>query len=1278
MTHTLPGDFAQPVLSSGTRIGESYVVVRLLGEGGSGQVYLCRDEWLDRHVAIKLFHRESELSAFETELDALVTLNHPTVVSVLDRGLHRDSRNYIVTAFIAGPSLRDLLDSDGAFGFAETYRLLVDMASGLEALHQRGIVHGDLKPENVLLRPLHDARYAPVIIDLGFSGQRDSRPQRVAGSPAYVAPERLVGGAMGPAVDVYALALIAFEMVTGNAPMVRNDLAATVHAHLSAQRPSLPSRSAASPWPDGLDAALQAGMALDPKQRPRSPTSLVQAIHRALEPHLVEVVSARCPSCDRANIAAGDYCSDCGVQALPTRCPGCGGATEPRSSTRCLTCDRSLFVQRTPRRVTKTQRVARLGTRAVLVALGEAFERVEARFALESEVRRAGGQLLGQIGTQFVAAFERTRGVPTAAQRAMRVATQVSERSLLALELPASAMTIAIECGSEEVGGINIAHGRLQLDHPAARAAVQLAWSAHLRGEGGVWLGKRATRLMPPGSRTERVAGESRLLHLGTAVLRIPLHTADHVERVSRETGSDRAAAVVLTAGNTEARRLAVNEFARQWSERSDVAHLLVPGRGHQFRPLGLVKSLLRNALVDLPDATSRSRRLIDVLVESGETRDRARSDAQLILRSLAESTADIELGLIQGGLSAILWRALDGLLPAKVVLAVEEASSLSGHEAAQLLAVIERRGVGSCLVLGCNAQPDEQAIPKRFIVINGEVPLEDGGFGVLTAALPSLGAVPGLADALPRLTGGRPAAVRELFTLATHLVTQATDPERLAEILNELAASPDTLRAAHLALLNADEARCLRAIAAIGADAMYSVLAAMLTGMDVAGSLEVLSGLGFVEVDYSRYDGDEIAVSLRDAGLEAWIRTENPQESVQTRTAVRDICQSSHANFSIDLTCRYATLVAEDGDDLEAVRLLHDAAKLAAHDDPWLALKIFRQAAEWLASSSNRDSLLGRSLMLEVAFAEVRLAAEFADPEPVLARCEELLRQSLDAVEEALIDRARALALRRLGWSFEAIPVLERAIRVLVRHEHEESVFADISETLADLHFDNGSFDDVRRTVRLYFSATGAGPFVAGPGSHVEGLGGPGAASVYDANTDTFGAVEQAEEQGIQHANLRMRLLLSRASLRLGHMFQAERELNAVREQLPMLVGTPIEGHLDRAIAEFAQTQGRRDEAVDAARRAARAYWRLGLHDNAASTLLWLLETVECSEADGRQLSECLANLRPERPDIRRRVRAMVPTFRNTGRWVPATEPDIRRLTRNGGTARTAVGAKS
>ncbi len=1273
-----PTDNAQAVLPQGTRIGESYVVVRLLGEGGSGQVYLCRDEWLDRHVAIKLFHRGSDVSAFEAELDALVALNHPNLLSVFDRGLHRDSRNYIVTAFIAGPSLRDLLVSDGAFGYAETHRLLRDLASGLEALHQRGIVHGDLKPENVLLRPLHDAHYAPVIIDLGFSGERDSRPERLAASPAYVAPERLVGGAMGPACDIYALALIAFEMITGGAPMARNDLAATVHAHLSAQRPTLPHRGAESAWPDGLESALQAGMALDPNRRPRSATALVESIHRALEPHLVDVVSARCPSCARANIDAGDYCSDCGVQALPTRCPSCGNGTDPCSSTRCLHCDRSLFSQRPPRRLTKQRRTARLGTRAILVALGDALERVEARFALESEIRRAGGQLLGQIGTQFVAVFERTRGVPTAAQQAMRVASVVHQRVLQSLELPGGALTMSIECGSEESGGIGVSHGKLQLDQQAAQEAIRLAWSAHLRGVGGVWVGTRATRLLPPGSMTERVGGDVRLQSLGSATLRLPTRTADQVARVREEQGTKGAAAVILASVNLESRRGAVGEFARLWVEQSDVAQLTVPGRGHQYRPLGLVKNLIRNALVDLPEHSDRVRRLAEVLTRAGDSRERARSDAHIVLRSLDDASDEAEPGLVEGGLSAILWRALDGLLPERLILAVEEASALSTHEASQLVRIVDRRGQGSCLVVGCQLPLPDSPLHDRFVIIDTEVELEDGGYAVLTSALPGLARIHGLADVLPRLTGGRASAVREFFTLATHLETQATDPARLSEIVHELATHPDTLRAAHLALLNADEARCLRAIAAVGQDAMYTVVAAMLSDIDVAGCFEVLSGLGFVEIDYSRYDGDEVAISVRDLGLEAWIRQEFHEEAAQTRRTVRQICQAGHAQLSIDLSCRFAVLVAEDGDTLEAVRLMHHAANVTRHDDPWLALKIFQQAASRLSASDARHSLLGRSLALEVSFAEVQVAALYADPEPVLARCDELQQQSLDVVEQALIDRARALALRRLGWSTEAIPVLERAIRVLAQHEHEESVFADLCETLAELHFEHGAFDDARRVVRLYFAATGAGPFVAGPQARVTSTGGTGATSVYDANTDTFGVVEQADERHVQRANLRMRLLLAQASLRLGQLAQAERELQAVRAQLPALAGTPVEADVDRAVASFEQANGRREEAIEAARRAARGYWRLGRDDDAAATLLWLLESLDSGEQQRQQFLTCLTELRPERPDIRRRVRAQVRPSRGPGRWIAITDPHLERSSRPSRTTLPTARAKS
>lgn len=1252
-------------LPPGTRIGESYVVVRPLGEGGSGQVYLARDEWLDRHVAVKLFHRGSDVAAFEAELDALAELNHPNVISVLDRGIHRDGRNYLVTAFIAGPSLRDVLASEGAFGFAETHRLLRELASGIEALHQRGIVHGDLKPDNVLLRPMHDARFAPVIIDLGFSGQRDSRPERLAASPAYVAPERLVGGAMGAPADIYALALIAFELLTGHSPMTRADLPATVHAHLSPQRPTLPVRSGGVPWPDGLEAALLQGIALDPKRRPRSPTALVEAIHRALEPHLVEIVSARCPSCARANIEAGDYCSDCGVQALPTRCPNCGNSTDPCLSTRCLNCDRSLVVHRSPRRPTKTQSVVRIGTRAVLVALGDALDRVDARFTLESEIRRSGGQLLGTVGAQFVATFERTRDVPTAAQQATRVAFAVHRRVCQALELPTSSFAIAVEAGSEEGSGFGVRRGQLELDQPAAREAVRLAWTARLHGEGGVWVGSHAARLLPPGSSSERIHDGVRVLELGGAALRLPLPTADFIAHAQAHRGADRAAAVILKASSADSRRAAVTEVSRAWCDQHGGGQIVVPGRGHQLRPLGVVKTLMRNALVDWPEVAGRTKRVAEALARSGDSRERARSDAQLLLRALAEVGEEAEFGLVDGALSALMWRAVDGLLPEQLVLSVEEASSLSIEEATQLLRLVEKRGPGSCLVLGCAAALPSSPLHVHFTILDADAILPDGGYAALTAVLPDLKRIPDLRDALPRLTGGRASSVRDVFALITHLATQAIDSSQLADILSQLADRPDTLRAAHLALLSSEEARCLRTIAAIGQDAMYSVVAILLADIDVAGCIEVLAGLGFVDVDYSRYDGGEVSISVRDPGLEAWIREEYAEEARAQRHAARQTCLSGHSQLSIDLGVRFATLVAEDGDSLEAVRLLLTAANQTRHEDPWLALKLLDQAAARLATGGGSSSLLGRSLGMEVALMQVQVSALHAEPEVVLAHCDDLQRQSLDVVEAAQVDRARAIALRRLGWAAEAFPVLERALRVLAEHEHEESLFADICEILAELHFEQGSFEDTRRVVRLYFAATGSGPFVAGPQARISSWREQGGASVYDANTDTFGVAERADEQHVQGANLRMRLLLAQASLHLDQVALGRRELEHVRGQAAKLAGTQIEADVALAAAAFLLHDGNVDAAVESVRHAARDYWRLGRDDEATAAILWILEQVDCGAERRQQFLTCLADLRPERPELRRRRASQVRSVRGAGRWVAITEPGADPMAR-------------
>ncbi len=201
---------------------EPYRVIDRLGSGGMGVVFLAHDDRLDRRVAIKVLRRDvaglgAPTSTVLDEARVLARLNHPNLVTVHEVG-ESDGQPYIVMEYVEGRDLRSFAAK--ATG-AEVLRVLLDAARGLAAAHREGVVHGDFKPENVLVDRSGRAR----VIDFGVAGLARALDGRTsAGTPGYVAPEVARGGSITPRSDVYALAVVFFELLCGRRPAGARDI----------------------------------------------------------------------------------------------------------------------------------------------------------------------------------------------------------------------------------------------------------------------------------------------------------------------------------------------------------------------------------------------------------------------------------------------------------------------------------------------------------------------------------------------------------------------------------------------------------------------------------------------------------------------------------------------------------------------------------------------------------------------------------------------------------------------------------------------------------------------------------------------------------------------------------------------------------------------------------------------------------------------------------------------------------------------------------------------
>lgn len=267
----------------GTPFGR-YRLVELLGRGGMGEVWRAYDTTIGRVVALKvlpahLADDETFQQRFRREARAAASLDEPHIVPIYDVGEIED-RLYVTMRLIAGRDMQDIL-ADGPLEPARAISIIEQVASALNAAHRIGLVHRDVKPSNILVGE-DDFAY---LIDFGIARSTDETSRltdtgNVIGTWAYLAPERLTQGEIEPQSDVYALACVLHECLTGSQPFPSNSLEQQIAAHLS-MPPPRPSALRVE-LPAQLDPVIATGMAKDPRKRYSTTKELAQAARDAI------------------------------------------------------------------------------------------------------------------------------------------------------------------------------------------------------------------------------------------------------------------------------------------------------------------------------------------------------------------------------------------------------------------------------------------------------------------------------------------------------------------------------------------------------------------------------------------------------------------------------------------------------------------------------------------------------------------------------------------------------------------------------------------------------------------------------------------------------------------------------------------------------------------------------------------------------------------------------------------------------------------------------------
>lgn len=259
-----------------------YRPVRLLGTGGMARVLLCEDERLGRQVAVKRLHAHSPddiALRFQREARLGASLNHPNLVGVYDVATD-DESVLIVMEYVEGATLADEVHR-GPLAEGRVAAIVTDVAAALDAVHAKGIVHRDVKPANVLLRTDGVAKLADLGIATLLEGTSITVSGTVLGTASYMAPEQVDGGDVGPAADIYALAAVAFEALSGTKARTGDTPMAVAHSVANDPPPDI--REAWPAAPEGVASALTRAMARRPGDRQHRAGDLATELRAALE-----------------------------------------------------------------------------------------------------------------------------------------------------------------------------------------------------------------------------------------------------------------------------------------------------------------------------------------------------------------------------------------------------------------------------------------------------------------------------------------------------------------------------------------------------------------------------------------------------------------------------------------------------------------------------------------------------------------------------------------------------------------------------------------------------------------------------------------------------------------------------------------------------------------------------------------------------------------------------------------------------------------------------------
>ncbi len=277
---------------AGKVLDRRYHIVRKVGEGGMSYVYLAHDVATQERYAIKILSpalskEENAMARLRREAALGIRLAHPNVCHIVRMGETEDGLVYVVMPYVEGEILSDRNYRVGKTTLTDAVRFIAEIADGLHVAHQLGIIHRDLKPENIMVCRRPDGTEYAVVMDFGLAKERKAGGELqkltatgiILGTPEFMSPEQLRGKPLDPRTDIYSLALMTYEMLTGKLPFEGKNQQEMMIARLRSD--PIPARNRRPELPEQVDRVLLKAMARAPEDRYQSAPEFAQALRVA-------------------------------------------------------------------------------------------------------------------------------------------------------------------------------------------------------------------------------------------------------------------------------------------------------------------------------------------------------------------------------------------------------------------------------------------------------------------------------------------------------------------------------------------------------------------------------------------------------------------------------------------------------------------------------------------------------------------------------------------------------------------------------------------------------------------------------------------------------------------------------------------------------------------------------------------------------------------------------------------------------------------------------------